>query len=141
MESRPKPKHLPWRSWAEWKSAYTALRSAPQTAIGVVRVWQLRKSLPVRVELTLNIIILRQDQGLDTGALTETEKAAFGLCVLRGVNLLTGLEQKAKNAMSILGLAKEIGLPEYLVDLRHNIAHGSMPPAELLQTAVEALWT
>jgi hypothetical protein len=141
MESRPKPKHLPWRSWAEWKSVYTTLRSDPQAAIEVMRVWQLRKSLPVRVELTLNILVLRQDQGLDTAALTETGRAAFGLCVLRGVNLLTGLEQKAKNAMSIMGLAKEIGLPEYLVDLRHNVAHGSMPAAELLQTAVEALWT
>mmetsp|Transcript_13279 Transcript_13279/g.24907 ORF Transcript_13279/g.24907 Transcript_13279/m.24907 type:complete len:351 (-) Transcript_13279:1026-2078(-) len=140
MEARHKPKLLPWRSWTEWTKVYSALRSDPVSALKAMQIWKLRRTLPVRVELTASILVLRQELTLANGIVSETHKAALGLTVLRGVNLLTGLEQKAKNAMSIMGLAREIGLPEYLVDLRHSVAHGSMPSTELLLTAIEELW-
>lgn len=140
MEARHKPKLLPWRSWGEWNSVYSNLRSQPEDAIKVMQVWQFRKTLPVRVELTLNILMLKGDLRQAGGVVSETARAALGLCVIRGVNLLTGLEQKAKNAMSVMGLAREIGLPDHLVDLRHSITHGSMPQADLLLTAVDELW-
>lgn len=51
----------------------------------------------------------------------------YSLAVLRTVNGLVDPGQKSKYAASVSSLAANIGLPTYLVDLRHQVSKHSFP--------------
>ena len=46
--------------------------------------------------------------------------------------------QKGKFARSVQSIADEIGLPDWLVDLRHEATHASLPSMETLQCGLRA---
>ena len=59
--------------------------------------------------------------------------------VIRTINGLVDEHQQNFYAVSILSLAGSIGLPAWLVELRHEATHGKLPNLFVLKTSVEAL--
>jgi hypothetical protein len=64
-------------------------------------------------------------------------KLMYSLAIVRFVNGLVDLEQRRVVAQSVLSLADRLGIPLWLVDLRHQATHDSLPSVPILRMAAE----
>lgn len=60
----------------------------------------------------------------------NTASKGFALC---GAKLFV-LEQKGVYARSVQTIAEEMAIPDWLVDVRHDATHSSLPSLEVLET-------
>jgi hypothetical protein len=144
-------KQLPWRSWEEWRETFVKVVDlTPDSASSVVeifRLWNSRCRLPLAVEATWLIIdIMREDpeSSIFRGSIPASEQSlalAYSQAICRFVNLLIDVAQKGAVAASMDSLAVTVEMPAWIVQLRHNIAHGpSFPSLNFLRRgAVEML--
>ncbi|CAM9335372.1 unnamed protein product, partial [Ectocarpus sp. 13 AM-2016] len=147
------PRMIPWRDWDEWYRV-KALLFSPEPYLrsqGVqhVAVWQSRERIPHAVETTSQLVEVRlNDVGAaGGGGLTfhggrrseEELRLIYSAVVVRAVNGLTGHEQKAAYATPVSSLAREIGLPTWIVDIRHEAAHKQLPGIVTLRLAADFL--
>ena len=70
-------------------------------------------------------------------------RLSYAVAIVRFVNGFADAAQRGVGARSVEGLAKEMGLPVHLVDLRHAATHGALPALQILRfsarTALEWL--
>ena len=131
------PRAVPWLDWAEWE-AVRELLIAPEPerrARGVQRVaaWRSRGRLPVSVETTACLVeIWLSERGAQPPSEVQL-RLAYSMALLRMVNGICDPSQRGKAASSVLTLARRLGLPPMLVDLRHAATHGSLPALPALQ--------
>lgn len=69
----------------------------------------------------------------------HTRRLACGMAVVRAVNFVVDDLQTGAFAQSILELAGSVGLPRWVVDIRHEATHGALPSMEVLRLAVDEL--
>jgi hypothetical protein len=137
---------VPWKDWSEWLSAYSSLRSDRSVAFSLFQLWEIRSSLPVRVNSTRMILSATKDltNSLDISQLgnltSESSRLAVGMCIVRVINHLTDLGHAGKNAASVITLARNIHLPEYIIDIRHACTHGELPTMDLMAKAIQDLY-
>lgn len=139
-------KKVPWANWEEWLDCWELLKSSPSQALEILEVWSHIQQLPVRVEATR--ILLRCLQDLTpTGSThevasikSETSRLALSMAVVRCTNLIIDTYNDCKFARSVGQTAKSIKLPEFIVDLRHDATHSSLPSSFLLSKAFAALF-
>jgi len=101
--------------------------------------------MPVKIELTRNTLSTLNHI---TGSLdfsvgipdTEPNRMLASMCIVRAVNLLTDLEQNGKFVKSVNSAATEMGLPGYLVDVRHDATHSELPGAFILSHGLRDLF-
>ena len=62
---------------------------------------------------------------------------SLALALIRFVNGIADQNQKSAFAQSVLSIADSVGLPRYLVDLRHACTHDRLPSARVLKRGVE----
>ncbi|KAB8343225.1 hypothetical protein FH972_022815 [Carpinus fangiana] len=155
----PRPKFPPLivTPWA-WPSELPEIRSviyrtgpnAPpaedkrQKAVNLMEAWKLRGRLPHAMDATcllLNAILNGQNSGV-------TPLSARSVYAVAWARFVTGFCDIGKNAAiskSMFKVAHEIGMPEYFVELRHDIAHQGLPSMQRLAQAAEEgmawLWT
>ncbi|CBJ48933.1 conserved unknown protein [Ectocarpus siliculosus] len=144
---------IPWRDWDEWYRV-KALLFSPDPYLrtqGVqhVAVWQSRERIPHAVETTSQLVEVRlNDVGAAKGGglafhggqrSEEELRLIYSAVVVRAVNGLTGHEQKAAHAAPVSSLAREIGLPTWIVDIRHEAAHKQLPGIVSLRLAADFL--
>ncbi|XP_030829891.1 uncharacterized protein LOC100887944 [Strongylocentrotus purpuratus] len=67
---------------------------------------------------------------------TNTFQMACTLAITRFVNLLTEEQQKFGRGKPVHEVALKIGLPKWIVDIRHQGTHGHMPKREVLESAL-----
>lgn len=93
-------------------------------------VWKSRSmgKLPLAVESTANLISAHLDQG----------RLTLAMAIVRFVNGMVDQDQKGKFARSVQTIGEEIGLPKWLVDIRHESAHQNLPSLETLRCGVRA---
>eukprot|EP01138_Halocafeteria_seosinensis_P004857 gb/GECG01004966.1/.p1 GENE.gb/GECG01004966.1/~~gb/GECG01004966.1/.p1 ORF type:complete len:661 (+),score=72.01 gb/GECG01004966.1/:1-1983(+) len=138
------PPYVPWVSWGEWCSVYRALCAAEldskQWALDRIAAWETRGKVPVAVTSTAHILScgLHHDfpqqlqQGGSRARTVLEDRLATSMAIVRMVNgLIDPLQTKAK-AMSVNGIAKKLGIPRVLVDLRHEATHTQLPSIETL---------
>eukprot|EP01043_Picozoa_sp_COSAG02_P034008 COSAG02_NODE_2354_length_9081_cov_4.549544_2_plen_687_part_00 len=131
------PRAVPWLDWAEWE-AVRELLIAPEPerrARGVQRVaaWRSRGRLPVSVETTACLVeIWLSERGVQPPSEVQL-RLSYSMALLRMVNGICDPSQRGKAASSVLTLARRLGLPPMLVDLRHAATHGSLPALPALQ--------
>lgn len=132
------PRVLPWADWNEWRSVYQRLFSgdASERAAGVRQcwAWRLRGGLPHAIECTAQIVSCRRFENR-----VEQERLELSMIVTRTVNGLVDQSQRSSHVMPISHLAKEIDLPGWLVDLRHQATHNSLPSIDVLRSAAAEL--
>ncbi|KAJ4461742.1 putative Ribosomal biogenesis protein LAS1L [Paratrimastix pyriformis] len=132
-------KIVPWTSWDEWELVrnlfFAADVMAPfcpadvsprRKAVELVALWESRGGVPVAVQCTAN---LTEISLFDSGhELTEDSlRLLYSMSLLRMVNGLVDAQQKGEFASSVSFLASRIGLPQTLVELRHEASHNQLP--------------
>lgn len=132
-----------WQNREEWLYVYRALYSlddpeAQRKGVDRVAAWKSRSAgkLPLAIECTANLIsaqLAMHNAGFDV-----QERLTLAMAIVRFVNGMADQVQKGKFARSVQSIADEIGLPDWLVDLRHEATHASLPSMETLQCGLRA---
>jgi hypothetical protein len=140
-------KKVPWANWEEWQACWELLQTSPLKALETLEIWNHVQPLPVRVESTRVLLRCLQDltksgnpQEFST-LKSETSRLALSMAIVRCTNLIIDTYNDCKFARSVSQTAKSINLPEFIVDLRHDATHSTLPSGFLLSKAFQALIT
>ena len=92
-------------------------RNAIESALGVVRLWIHRTCCPQAVESTA---LLVESVMLDQARVSDyAARASYAMALTRLVNSVVDSFQTGVYAQSIGAIAEQIGLPQWLVQVRH----------------------
>ncbi|XP_034290961.1 ribosomal biogenesis protein LAS1L isoform X1 [Pantherophis guttatus] len=122
---------VPWQSKAEWDQVMVGLYcedcQTQRDALDRVSVWKSRfgSKMPLAVECTADLIRCKL---LDAAGILKSHELilTYGLALVRFVNLITERKQKMVT-VPLRHLAKELNIPIWIVDLRHDLTHGTLP--------------
>lgn len=94
-------------------------------------------ALPHALESTLSILTARL---IDTSAMQQNTSSLslrqnYAAAIIRMVNGLVDPLQAGAYARSIASIAAQLGLPSWLVELRHAATHEDLPSLEMLREA------
>jgi len=150
------PRNLPWQSWDEWGQVYDAIFTPGLQAAALARIaaWRARGRCPHAVEATAVLVELSLSDpavsgvgdapyatsSLAPGVAEPVLRGAYAMAVVRALNgLVDAGQQRGPHASSVQALAKKVGLPTWVVELRHDAAHNSLPSLPLLRLASASL--
>ena len=99
--------------------------------------------LPHALESLLSILVaVQQDHASGTGpSCSLSLRQSYATALIRLVNGLVDPLQAGTYARSILSIAAQIGLPAWLVELRHAATHEDLPSLELLRDGAKEVST
>ncbi|GJJ08732.1 hypothetical protein Clacol_002951 [Clathrus columnatus] len=142
------PKRVPWSNISElenifiWIFGENSDSSSKRKAVNRLSAWRVSTAIPNALESTLMIlsVILQDEREKFTTSLILRQ--SYSLALVRFVNGLVDPLQSGPFARPIMNIAAQIGLPLWLVELRHAGTHEDLPSLELLREgAKEAmLW-
>ncbi|KAJ8266464.1 hypothetical protein GJAV_G00130730 [Gymnothorax javanicus] len=120
-----------WINKAEWDQILEYLYSKDcalqKFALHRISAWKGRfgNRTPVAVESTADLV---RCQVLDSSGHLETDDLVllYGTALVRFVNLITERKQK-RIATPLRRLANKLNIPEWIVNLRHDITHRRLP--------------
>ncbi|XP_076445295.1 uncharacterized protein LOC143283098 [Babylonia areolata] len=142
-------KHVvPWANRAEFVQTYLDLYSKnaerQQRAIQTISLWKCRASnkLSVAIESSASLTqaYLLYQTAVEKGQLRCEDfglRYAMTLAMIRFVNQVTEKGQNKAFAQPIHKIAEEFGIPEWIVRLRHDGSHGSLPCVDVLTKGVQ----
>ncbi|CAE7069601.1 unnamed protein product [Rhizoctonia solani] len=133
------PKRVPWASLIELDELCTWIYSeetgttSKQLAKNRLCAWQVNCPLPHALESVLHFLnaILLDSDNTSTSTLCQV----YALALIRFVNGLVDPLQQGVFARPIYSLAAQIGLPSWIVELRHRSTHEDLPSIEVLREA------
>ncbi|KAL1738419.1 Las1-like protein, partial [Schizophyllum fasciatum] len=132
------PRRVPWASVGEleelcgWIYNDRSDVDAHKTALARIAAWRAITPLPHALESTAALLaIIVQDEA--TAASPLALRHAYAAALIRLVNGLVDPLQSGVYARSIAAIAAQIGLPAWLVELRHAATHEDLPSLELLR--------
>lgn len=147
MKNRYNKVVVPWFSMNEWVAVHQLLysQSTEDLKSGLARIvsWKARcPTLPVGVECSLGIAqVLSEDpdHGAETSISIAREqqlRLVYSTAVMRFLNLMLGVKKGDDAEGNMFFKAAQRNIPEWIVNLRHDAAHGvSLPDLSLLRTA------
>ncbi|XP_068622765.1 uncharacterized protein [Battus philenor] len=133
---------VPWRNSREWHKLYMNIFSSESTnftkeeALVSLQIWKSRNPfLPSGIESTLTLLEVHvQDIKNDDTVNDQIIRLAYSTALMRFVNHM--LDSQTAKGNSLYAAAKNLGVPDWIIDLRHDTAHGnSLPSIELLREA------
>nr|XP_002123272.1 uncharacterized protein LOC100183975 [Ciona intestinalis] len=128
-----------WCCEEEWLNVYHNLFygdvQSQTDALDVINIWRLRFSskVPVAIEATLRLFESSLEYQLVSGG---AQRQMMSAAVTQFVGLLTekGLKGNVRKPIHHVGV--DLGIPEWLINLRHEMAHGPLPALPMLHKAV-----
>lgn len=134
---------VPWYNSEEWCNVYEKIY-APATsflqreeALNVLLVWKARcPSLPSGIESTLTLLEVHMQDIKNTDNLVNEQllRLAYSSAIMRFVNHM--LDTETAKGTSLYQAAKNLGVPDWIIDMRHDTAHSyNLPSIELLREA------
>ncbi len=141
------PRVLPWKDWAEWtetrKWLFAADTESRVRGVGRVKAWRARGRLPVAVDATaslLEVALLEAGTANGGGARSALElRSLYSMVIVRAINgLVEGLQTKFY-AEPVNAVAARLGIPQWLVDLRHEATHSQLPSLASLRMGAQHL--
>lgn len=128
---------VPWRNREEWmkvyEDAYSSDSARQSKACDTMEIWLAKRNdVPPGVECTLNILsALKQGDQQNPRQL----QLILSTAVLRVVNMLCD-NARISGKETIFSIAKLYNLPDWIVNLRHDVSHGtSLPDFKTLERA------
>lgn len=106
-----------------------------------VNMWKARSDqgrIPHSMETTFALaqVAWRDATNIDGSVSTMELRMTYATAILRGVNgLADTLQQHRAYAASVASLCEQLGLPGWLVDIRHEAAHNDLPSLSVLRLA------
>ncbi|KIP08546.1 hypothetical protein PHLGIDRAFT_69150 [Phlebiopsis gigantea 11061_1 CR5-6] len=136
------PRRVPWSSITELDQVCSWIYSdgndteAKVQAIQRLSAWKAITTLPHALESTLAILtVIVQDTAQEGSSSYLLTRQAYASALIRLVNGLVDPLQLGAYARSIASIAAQLGLPAWLVELRHAATHEDLPSLELLREA------
>lgn len=139
------PRRVPWTSLAELDEVSSWIFSDPSDtetswkAIHRLAAWAQITPLPHALDATLALLtVLIQDApsaySQQTGHLPVLHlRLAYAAALIRLVNGLVDPLQQGVYARPIAAIAAQLGLPGWLVEMRHGATHEELPSLEVLR--------
>ncbi|KAF2881832.1 hypothetical protein ILUMI_24333 [Ignelater luminosus] len=131
---------VPWFNTNEWKYVYNLIFNESNThiskprALQLLHMWKARTPrLPSGVEGTLIILeaMVQDEEHISE----ETLRVLYGAAIMRFLNLCGACGDKQG---TFYRTAKQNNLPDWLIDLRHDIAHDQIVPSRgMLEIGLE----
>lgn len=147
-------KHVPWFSMTEWYDVYNQVYSnnheEQEKAYETLLVWKARNpKLPVGVDCTLSLVQVSLRDREWSEKLDKAELPIHyenDLCMMYSLSIMRFLNHIANightKQTSLFQIAKQLNIPEWIVNLRHDAAHGhELPSISVLRIAVNILLT
>ncbi|XP_053435292.1 ribosomal biogenesis protein LAS1L isoform X3 [Nycticebus coucang] len=120
-----------WLSRAEWDQVTVYLfcddHKLQRYALNRITVWRSRlgNELPLAVASTADLIRCKL-MDVTGGLGTDELRLLYGMALVRFVNLIS--ERKTKfSKLPLKFLAQEVNIPDWIVELRHELTHKKMP--------------
>lgn len=153
------PRIVPWIDWDEWMSVFSYIFSnaavQQRHALEIVSMWRCRGRIPHSVDMTASLVevSLNDSENVENSATFGVTSARaycnlrsdhelrlqYALAIIRAVNGLVDPGQQGYYAESIFNIASKMGLPGWIVELRHDSTHNSLPVLSVLRTAARHL--
>ncbi|KAG6837887.1 hypothetical protein H0H93_013040 [Arthromyces matolae] len=142
------PRRVPWASLAELEKVCSWIYTddndidAKVLAINRLSAWRAITPLPHALESTLSIlVVIFQDATQASSTSSLLIRQSYSAAIIRLVNGLVDPLQLGVYARSIASIANQLGLPPWLVELRHAATHEDLPSIELLREAARESMT
>ncbi|KAJ7655181.1 Las1-like-domain-containing protein [Mycena polygramma] len=136
------PRRVPWTSITEldqlcsWVFTDETDLESKTKAINRLAAWRAITPLPHALESTLALLsALIQDASSSDPLSYLSLRHSYAAAIIRLVNGLVDPLQLGAYARSIASIANQLGLPPWLVELRHAATHEDLPSLELLRQA------
>ncbi|KAL4155263.1 hypothetical protein PRNP1_007373 [Phytophthora ramorum] len=143
---------VPWLDWVEWQDVHAGLFNsdpyAQQRVVSRVASWRSRVQLPVAIDATAQLVELQLHEqmaqhhhhavGVSSRSHMELS-LLYANVIVRCVNGLVDGSQKGMYATAVSTLAQRIGIPLWVVDLRHESTHNQLPSLPVLRFAARHL--
>ncbi|OBZ79225.1 Protein LAS1 [Grifola frondosa] len=136
------PRRVPWTFLTEleqlcsWIYADEADIDAKVLAVRRLAAWKASVSLPHALESTLGLLtVVLQDGSAQASSSHLSIRMSYAAAIIRLVNGLVDPLQLGAYARSIASIATQLGLPPWLVELRHAATHEELPSIEVLREA------
>ncbi|KAJ8520597.1 hypothetical protein ONZ45_g2629 [Pleurotus djamor] len=132
------PRRVPWSSLEELEQVCNWIFFEDSSVLAIQRLsaWKAITALPHALESTLALLVVTQQDNV--GASTSSYlslRQSYAAALIRLVNGLVDPLQLGVYARSIATIAAQLGLPPWLVELRHAATHEDLPSLELLRQA------
>ncbi|XP_060039231.1 ribosomal biogenesis protein LAS1L isoform X2 [Erinaceus europaeus] len=120
-----------WLNRAEWDQVTVYLfcddHKLQRYALNRITVWRSRlgNELPLAVASTADLVRCKL-MDVTGGLGTDELRLLYGMALVRFVNLIS--ERKTKfSKLPLKFLAQEVNIPDWIVELRHELTHKKMP--------------
>ncbi|KAK2461696.1 hypothetical protein APHAL10511_006159 [Amanita phalloides] len=139
------PRRVPWASWTEleqlcaWIYADSASPDSRLRAIHRLSAWRAIAFLPHALDSALSLLIVLSHDKPENHPLFI--RHAYAAAIIRFVNGFVDPLQYGAYARPIASIAHQLGLPHWLVELRHASTHDELPSLELLRDAANESMT
>lgn len=97
--------------------------------------------MPHALESTLALLTALLDDHSKPPASALPQRLIYATAIIRLVNGLVDPLQSGAYARSIASIAAQLGLPSWLVELRHAATHEDLPSLELLRDGAREVST
>lgn len=139
------PTVTPWKTNAEFfelknwffpaLSDPEAANASKQRAIARTKAYMVRGNVPHAVECTGMLVSAQIEDSPSSNAIST--RLAMSTALIRFVNGMIDPHQKGSYVMPMQVIARDIGLPVFLVDLRHTCTHETLPSLRELRAGVD----
>ncbi|XP_054638112.1 ribosomal biogenesis protein LAS1L [Dunckerocampus dactyliophorus] len=132
-----------WINKAEWDQVreylYSKDSALQRNALHRISAWKARyaNSTPVAMDCTADLVrcqVLDRSGKLDSHDLV----LLYGAALVRFTNLITE-RQQGKIARPLRTLAGNLNIPEWIINLRHDVTHRKMPALKLCRKGCEVV--
>ncbi|KAF4321296.1 hypothetical protein BBO99_00004552 [Phytophthora kernoviae] len=141
-----------WLNWTEWQEVHEGLFSSDpydqQRFVSRIASWRSRVQLPVAINATAQLVELQLHEQISqhhhhaVGVSSRSHmelSLLYASVIVRCVNGLVDGSQKGAYATAVSLLAQRIGIPLWVVDLRHESTHNQLPSLPVLRFATQHL--
>ena len=148
---RKETRLTPWRDAWELESVGRGLLSVLQLsstsveqALDTVNVWRARshaiEAIPHAIEATAALAHIYWRDHIQGGASATELRLAYSSAVVRCINgFADALQQQRFLAAPVSILCGQLGIPSWLVDIRHEASHNALPTLPVLRLATTTL--
>lgn len=102
---------------------------------GQLSAWKAITTLPHALESTLSLLVVVTHDVPHSRLSNLSLRQSYATAIIRLVNGLVDPLQLGTYARSIASIANQLGLPSWLVELRHAATHEELPSLSLLREA------
>ncbi|KIM47925.1 hypothetical protein M413DRAFT_7067 [Hebeloma cylindrosporum] len=135
------PRRVPWSSLAELDNLCASIYadendiSSKIYAINRISAWKAVTPIPHALESTLALLVVVVQDSQRAPIPAIFFRQSYAAAIIRLVNGLVDPLQVSTYARSITSIAQQLGIPSWLVELRHAATHEDLPSLDLLREA------